>query len=98
MGIPNRIPIWYASRVPGDQIAVRLPEELLDQLDDLVTKGVYKSRAAAVRAGIEAITRLQRRHEVDRAVVEGYRRIPPSSAENDAAIASLAQAIEEEPW
>ncbi len=82
----------------SEQIAVRIPELLLDQLDDLVARGVYGSRAAAVRAGIEAITALERRRETDRAVIEGYRRIPATAAENDAAITSLREAIVEEPW
>ena len=43
-----------------EQIAVRLPEELLAVLDDLVARGVYESRAAAVRAGIEAVAELDR--------------------------------------
>ncbi|MGH8993078.1 MAG: hypothetical protein ACRDYV_07545 [Acidimicrobiia bacterium] len=81
-----------------EQIAVRLPLDLLVQLDDLVARGVYPSRAAAVRAGVEAIAELDRRRTVDRAVVEGYRRHPPTAVENAAALASLRQAIREEPW
>ena len=81
-----------------EQIAVRLPEELLVELDDLVRKGVYESRAAAVRAGIETLMELERRRRTDRAVVEGYRRVPPTAAEREAAIASLREAIAEEPW
>lgn len=81
-----------------EQIAVRLSEELLDQLDDLVAQGLYRSRAEVVRAGIEAITELERRRKTDRAVIEGYRRIPATAAERNAAIASLREAIVEEPW
>lgn len=81
-----------------EQIAVRLSEELLDQLDDLVVRGVYESRAAAVRAGVEAITELERRRKTDRAVVAGYQRVPPTASETDASIASLREAIIEEPW
>ena len=81
-----------------EQIAVRLPEELLVELDDLVRKGVYESRAAAVRAGIETLMELERRRRTDRAVVEGYRRVPPTAAEREAAIASLREGIAEEPW
>jgi Arc/MetJ-type ribon-helix-helix transcriptional regulator len=82
----------------SEQIAVRLPEELLTELDALVAKGVYESRAAAVRAGVEAITALERRQQTDRAIVDGYRRTPPTAAEHDSAIASLRDAIAEEPW
>jgi Arc/MetJ-type ribon-helix-helix transcriptional regulator len=80
------------------QIAVRLPDELLSELDALVDRGVYESRAAAVRAGIEAVTELDRRRGTDLAVVEGYQRNPPTKGEHAAAIASLRDAILEEPW
>lgn len=81
-----------------EQIAVRLPEEQLAVLDELVARGVYESRAAAVRAGIEAVLELDRRRLTDLAVLDGYRRTPPSEAERQAAIASLREAILEEPW
>jgi Arc/MetJ-type ribon-helix-helix transcriptional regulator len=84
--------------VATEQIAVRLPEELLAVLDDLVDRGVYESRAAAVRAGIEAVLELDRRRLTDRAIVDGYRRLPPTTSERAAAIASLRDAIAEEPW
>lgn len=81
-----------------EQIAVRLPEELLDDLDALVAAGVYESRAAAVRAGVEAITSLEHRRQIDRSIVAGYRRTPPTAIEHDAAVASLRDAVAEEPW
>jgi Arc/MetJ-type ribon-helix-helix transcriptional regulator len=84
--------------VATEQIAVRLPEELLAVLDDLVARGVYASRAAAVRAGLEAVLELDRRRLTDQAIVAGYRRIPPTEADRHAAIASLRDAILEEPW
>jgi Arc/MetJ-type ribon-helix-helix transcriptional regulator len=90
--------MWYAKRMATEQIAVRLPEELLSELDALVASGAYESRAAAVRAGVEAITALEHRRQIDRAIVAGYQRTPPTAVENDAAIASLRDAIAEEPW
>lgn len=81
-----------------EQIAVRLPQELLDKVDDLVARGVYESRAAAVRAGVEAVAESERRRQVDQAVIEGYQRRPAGVAEREAAIASLRDAILEEPW
>jgi Arc/MetJ-type ribon-helix-helix transcriptional regulator len=82
----------------AQQIAVRLPEEVLDELDALVTRGVYGSRASAVRAGIEAVIARARREATDAAIVDGYRRVPPTDAEGSAAVASLRDAILEEPW
>jgi len=81
-----------------EQIAVRLSPELLADLDELVARGVYASRAAAIRAGVEAITELERRRMTDRAIVDGYRRLPPDISETEAALASLREAIVEEPW
>jgi Arc/MetJ-type ribon-helix-helix transcriptional regulator len=85
-------------RVATEQIAVRLSEELLAVLDDLVERGVYESRAAAVRAGIEAVLELDRRRLTDHDIVEGYGRLPPTEDDRRAAIASLRDAIIQEPW
>ena len=81
-----------------EQIAVRLPVEQLAVLEDLVNRGVYETRAAAVRAGIEAVVELERRHRDDRSIVEGYERVPATDAERTAAVASLRDAIAAEPW
>jgi Arc/MetJ-type ribon-helix-helix transcriptional regulator len=81
-----------------EQIAVRIPEPLLSDLDALVKTGAYESRAAAVRAGIEAIMKLEHQRQTDRAVVDGYTRQPPTETEDHAALASLREAILDEPW
>ena len=82
----------------SEQIAVRLPHELLARLDELVGRGVYETRAAGVRAGLEAISEIERQRELDRTTVDGYRLVPPTTAESDAALASLRASIAEEPW
>lgn len=82
----------------SEQIAVRLPKELLAKLDELVRSGAYESRAAAVRAGVEAIALLEQRRAVDRSIIEGYVRTPPTPPEEGAALESLREAIAEEPW
>jgi hypothetical protein len=61
-------------------------------------EGIDLRAAVAVRAGVEAIIVLKRRQQTDRAIVEGYRRTPPTTVEHDTAIASLRDAIAEEPW
>ena len=80
------------------QVAIRLPVDLLATVDRLVAAGVYPSRAAAVRAGLEAIADAERRREVDDAVIDGYRRMPPTPSEDAAALGSLRDAIADEPW
>lgn len=77
---------------------VRLPTEQLKVLDELVDRGVYATRAADVRAGVDALIDLDRRRRVDRSIIEGYRRTPPTDSETAAAIASIRDAIVEEPW
>lgn len=81
-----------------EQIAVRLSHELLAALDDLVGRGVYDSRAAAVRNGIETIAAIDRRRQVDDAIVAGYRRTPATTTERSDALGSLREAIADEPW
>lgn len=81
-----------------EQIAVRLNKERLVLLDELVARGVYESRASAVRAGIDVVVELDRRRGADAAIAEAYRDMPPTEAERAAAIASLREAIAEEPW
>ncbi len=80
------------------QIAVRLPAELLAGLDELVASGAFESRAAAVRAGVESITAECARREIDRAIIDGYRRTPTTADELQAARAFLRDSIREEPW
>lgn len=75
-----------------------MPGALLARVDDLMKRGVYASRAEALRAGMELIARLDDRRGVDRAIAEGYERVPPTRSEEEAALASLREAIGEEPW
>jgi len=82
----------------SEQIAVRLPEDMVSALDELVGRGAYASRAAAVRAGLRAILEIERRRATDEAVVEGYLRVSPTPEEEAAAVSSLRDAIAEAPW
>jgi Arc/MetJ-type ribon-helix-helix transcriptional regulator len=82
----------------SEQVAVRLDRAQLEALDELVARGIYPSRAAAVRAGVAAITELHRRRDVDAQIVAGYQKVPPTPAEDAAALESLRSAILEEPW
>ena len=85
-------------RVTSRQVPVRLPASVLVDLDALVTGGAYRSRTAAIRAGIEAIIAIEREREIDAAIVDGYLRCPPRPDDDQDATAALRAAIEEEPW
>lgn len=81
----------------SQQIAVRIPDETLESLDGLVARGTFANRADAVRAGIEKLVADAERDRIDRAIVEGYTRIPDT--ELDAwAEASTRAMIAAEPW
>lgn len=80
-----------------EQRPIWLPVEVLSAIDDLVDRGRYESRIAAVRAGIVALADAEGRR-IDDNLIEGYTRTPPTTSENDAALASLRTAIAEEPW
>lgn len=80
------------------QIAVRLPIELLKAIDGMVSRGRFPSRAAALRAGAAAMAAEEERRLIDEAIVRGYQRIPPTADEDAGAVESLRQAILEEPW
>ena len=80
------------------QVPIRLSNDLLADLDELVQNGVYRSRASAIRAGIEAVVKAEQQRSIDQQIVAGYTRFPPTEAEERAARASMREAIEEEPW
>jgi hypothetical protein len=44
------------------------------------------------------VTARERRRQIDRAMIEGYRLIPPTAAEFLTAVASIRDAIAEERW
>lgn len=80
------------------QLAVRIPDELARELDELVESGRIDNRADGVRRGIRALVEQERRGRIDAAIVDGYRRIPPTEVEDRWADASGRQMINEESW
>jgi Arc/MetJ-type ribon-helix-helix transcriptional regulator len=80
------------------QIAVKLPEELVNQVDGLVVQGVFANRSQAVRAGIEALVASERKREIDKQYREAYPRSPETKSELAEAARIGTQSIHEEPW
>jgi Arc/MetJ-type ribon-helix-helix transcriptional regulator len=80
------------------QIALRIPDELVEQLDIVVAEGRYPTRTDAVRAAIQELAERERRRRIDAAIVDGYTRIPPTAAEEAWASAATREMISEEPW
>lgn len=80
------------------QIAVRLPTELVDELDALVRGGRFDTRADAVRSALATLVDGERRRRVGEAIADGYRRVPQTDEELGAATGAAIRSIHEEPW
>lgn len=63
------------------QIAVRLPEGLVVELDGAVERGHHDNRTEVVRAALESYLVQLRRAAVDDAIREGYRRHPQAGVD-----------------
>lgn len=78
-------------------VAMRMPDELLDQVDALIASGRFRNRTSAFRAAVEALLEEEHRREADRRYVEGYARIPADPP--DEFTEWLAdRSIESDPW
>ena len=82
----------------SEQIAVRLTREQLAELDRFIAEGSYPSRAAFVRDAVDRLVCAEHERQIDLAIVEGYRRLPPTPIEQREAEVALREAIAEEPW
>ena len=80
------------------QIAVKLPDGLVRELDELVAQGLFSSRSSAVRRAVEIIVAAQRRDALDAAYANGYREVPESESELAEARRLATRAIDDEPW
>ncbi|MGH2681394.1 MAG: ribbon-helix-helix domain-containing protein [Actinomycetota bacterium] len=82
----------------SQQIAIRIPDALAAQLEELVTGGRFETKADAVRTALEALIDAERRGDVGRRIVEGYRRVPQDDADVAAAGEAASRSIDEESW
>jgi Arc/MetJ-type ribon-helix-helix transcriptional regulator len=80
------------------QIAVKLPDGLVRELDALVAQGLFANRSSAVRRAIEMIVSGQYRAALEEVYSDGYRRVPESESELAEARRLATLAINDEPW
>ncbi len=80
------------------QIAVKLSDALLAEVDRLVARGSMASRSEAVRTGLVDLVGRQRSSEVDEAFRRGFERSPHTDEEVEEARRRGLRSIEEEPW
>ena len=82
----------------SQMITFRMPDERVEQLDALVASGAFPTRAAAVRAAIDQLLASLESEAIDRAIIDGYTRIPQTDEDVRWAEAAARRSIAEEPW
>jgi Arc/MetJ-type ribon-helix-helix transcriptional regulator len=80
------------------QMAIRIPNELAEGLDQIVAEGRFANRTEAVRFAIGQLVERERRAAVGEAIVAGYARLPETEEELATANANLRRLVAEEPW
>lgn len=80
------------------QLVVRIPAELLGQIDEAVGAEGFDSRSEVARAALFEFFDRRRREAIGRAIVEGYERIPETDEELAWAERAAREMIREEPW
>jgi len=90
------VAIWHHMVVGRKQTLVQLSDELVAALDERAARRQV-SRSQLIRTAIEQYIATDEDAEIDRAIVEGYTRVPPP--EHDPwAEAATVRSIEDEPW
>lgn len=80
------------------QIALKLPDELVEAADEIVRQGAYTSRSDLARKAIEALVVTEQRRSIDDLYRSAYTAIPETDAEIEEAVALATRTIAEEPW
>jgi Arc/MetJ-type ribon-helix-helix transcriptional regulator len=82
-------------------IAVRLPDDLLGEIDALVAAGWYPTRSACIKQALGELLATLERRRIDEAIREGYERVPQSDDEaawSDASTDLLDEVLGDDPW
>ena len=82
----------------SEQITVRIPGDLAESLEDLVSEGRFETKAEAIRSALQTLVDQERRRKVGELIADGYRRIPQDEDELEAARRAAIRSIEQEPW
>jgi len=75
-----------------------MSDERVRAIDELVSSGSRASRAAVIVEAIDRLIADLEREAIDRAIVDGYTRIPQTEEELEWAEWSTEESVAEEPW
>ena len=78
--------------MPRTQTLVQLTGDLLRRLDERAARE-GRSRSALIRDAIEAYLYDETKARIDREIIEGYERIPPTAEEMEIAEAGVREDI-----
>jgi Arc/MetJ-type ribon-helix-helix transcriptional regulator len=81
-----------------DQLAIRVTNDLMDSIDNLIAQGRFATRADLVRTAVAALVEREQRRSIGEAIAEGYRRIPQTDEDVEEVTARAIRSIHEEPW
>lgn len=61
------------------QIAVRIPENAVEEIDRMVGNGIYPNRSAAIKAGVEQVIKINEREQIADEYRRAYEKKPQDS-------------------
>jgi metal-responsive CopG/Arc/MetJ family transcriptional regulator len=82
---------------PVEQVVIRLPVSLLREVER-VRRATGESRSAVIRRSIELLLGRAEQSELVPKYVEGHLAHPEGRSEVGVAMATAAEALEDEPW
>jgi Arc/MetJ-type ribon-helix-helix transcriptional regulator len=80
------------------QVTLKLPDEEVARLDQLIEAGRFPNRHAALRAAFERLLEAEAEALIDAQIVAGYGRVPDDEALDAGALAAARRSIADEPW
>lgn len=89
----------YHVDVGTTQVAIRCNDQLLGELDWLVVRCDYESRAEAIRDALQRFIDAERSSEIGEQIAEGYRRMPQTQEEiDDLPVSDFSGLPDDEDW
>ena len=80
------------------QLVTRLDDDLLGEVDALISDGVAANRSEAVRLALQQLVDRHERRQGGGRIADGYRRCPQTGAELAGLDAATRALVAEEPW
>lgn len=80
------------------QVAVRLPDDVVEDLDRAIAQLGFESRADVVREAIAQLLQAIAKDAVDAELIDAYTRQPQTPGELAAATSNAHAVVNAEPW